>query len=983
MLLQYLANKNPLYSAKLVELRSLLAQWLEYIPNTFPHFTRHGIAHSDQIIRELSHVLFHDGESEPIVSLSAMEVYLLCASAYLHDAGMVVSDSDKRQILESESWRVWTGQGGGGSKRWEEIRALQARAVVGGTEVQFVADVQTRYLVAEFVRRNHHTRVKNVLANHQDTLATFAFNDAAVLNTISDVCIGHGLDVAELEDHNRYPDRRTLRDELVNVRFVALLLRLGDLLDMSTERACPFVMSAAAPLPVDSIGHWSQYQRIVHRVVAPDRIELRAKCQTQDEHFLLLDWCTWLQSEVAFATAAMSRVSRHNGWVAPHVSIDGRDPTIVIEPAEGASYIPHRWTFELDAGPVFERLVKDVHWGELSFLRELLQNALDASRTQMYRDLAEWGEDQPPSPTKIALSKREQYPIVVEIAEVTIVNPLSGEEEQRQVIAVEDVGIGMNEEAIRRYLLQVGRSYYTSHEFVGKYPFAATSRYGVGFLSVFSAGDHVEVETYCTPPDRGAGSGLRLILNGPRTHFLTERVPLPSRGTRVSVRMQKAVSEADVVAMLRHWCKRVELPIVARTTVAEESINRGWEAEGVASSEYYPSGDGEQVVIHSIPVDENGIEGQIYVPGVVGPMGESWAEPWTVGSWARRDPALLLPKSWLAFHGLDVTPRPRYDEEREFGSLALDSLHAQLDIRGGSVRIPMHRHFVGLGLRRWPDLLLAVEPAYERLLDRHLGLSERARSSDGWQYKQVLSRVFPLPNYWWHVPRMLRAYRNGSEVMVSLEEARNAERLTLVVGSFWGDTDADVLAAQAQDASRVNCDLAVVERDVRGLGDHINYTLLGRQRMIDVRLPHEGAPEVSYGASAPMSPLFTPNILRSVYLADFPPSLQQLMCGVYPWRNGGFVLLNRSHVYTDWIRGLVAESRARSPRLPTRRIRKFLELLVDAYGESGARREQVGSFLDAWRATEEFPEDLCPPDEVFQPEWIEGRSAVSLARHVE
>lgn len=109
----YLKGKWPQYHAKAVELRDHIEGWLAYIPQTFPHYTCHTAPHSDEIVSQASCLLFKDSKpDQPIVDLSGVEAYSLIASAYLHDAGMVTSDEQKTEILNSEDWREWAIEGG-------------------------------------------------------------------------------------------------------------------------------------------------------------------------------------------------------------------------------------------------------------------------------------------------------------------------------------------------------------------------------------------------------------------------------------------------------------------------------------------------------------------------------------------------------------------------------------------------------------------------------------------------------------------------------------------------------------------------------------------------------------------------------------------------------------------------------------------------------------------------------------------------------
>jgi molecular chaperone HtpG len=203
-LMAFLRERTPLLHSKIIELRTAVESWLSYIPGTFPHYTSHTVHHSDEIVLQVSKLLFRNDEStQPIVQVSPMEAYILATAAYLHDAGMVVSDKEKAGILDSADWKEWT-ESGGAAPRWREIRDFRQgdNPPNEGTR-NFLADIQTRYLIAEFVRRTHHLRVIDLLIRYQSEFGGFALGDPILMRTVSDVCAAHGLRQHELEDKDR------------------------------------------------------------------------------------------------------------------------------------------------------------------------------------------------------------------------------------------------------------------------------------------------------------------------------------------------------------------------------------------------------------------------------------------------------------------------------------------------------------------------------------------------------------------------------------------------------------------------------------------------------------------------------------------------------------------------------------------------------------------------------------------------------------
>jgi hypothetical protein len=61
-LFEFLRRRNPRYHGALLSLRSRIEGWLKYTVGTFPHYTSHGIDHSDEIIVELGRLLFDDNK---------------------------------------------------------------------------------------------------------------------------------------------------------------------------------------------------------------------------------------------------------------------------------------------------------------------------------------------------------------------------------------------------------------------------------------------------------------------------------------------------------------------------------------------------------------------------------------------------------------------------------------------------------------------------------------------------------------------------------------------------------------------------------------------------------------------------------------------------------------------------------------------------------------------------------------------------------
>jgi molecular chaperone HtpG len=627
-LVEFIAQHDPLYYGKLSELREQIAGWLSYIPQTFPNYTRHTIEHSEKIILQLSKLLFwEDDVRRPLLELSSVEAYILCASAMLHDSGMVASDAEKAKLLKSEEWAEWASVPSTRS-RLEDIEMLRSRLKNGGADTaNFIADRELRFLIAEFIRTHHHRRSGDFLAQHEIPLGRFAFDDPALRNTISSICIAHGLPHSELADDVAFPLARDLRGEKTNVRLLAILLRLGDLLDMDADRACPLLSIAGGPVPQLSIAHWSQYQRISHRLTTPERIEIIAECESQAEHRVLLDWCKWIETETVAAKRLLAGAKRHANWHPP-TAIVGPNGSIQIRPSKSAKYVPCDWRLDLDETAVLDRFINDLYADRLAFLREVVQNAIDATRCKMFWDWNSHNRTDTSDLFDLPPNFRSLYPVRVTVLEETVENEILQRTESAQVICIEDVGIGMDLEVIKRFFLQVGRSFYRTPAFLRNYPFQSIGRHGVGFLSVFSVSDHIVVDTrHHLATDAGS---TRLTLTGPKSYFLRERGLRTISGTTIKVRLREHIDANEIVQSVASLCRRVEVPIVVTTATGETYIEHE-SPSALIRSEKDLTSEGGALDIRAIPFEAQNIRGELYVFEHVTATGKYWNR-W---NWAR------------------------------------------------------------------------------------------------------------------------------------------------------------------------------------------------------------------------------------------------------------------------------------------------------------------------------------------------------------
>lgn len=720
--------------AKVLELRHRLHQFLAAARETFPHYTSHAVDHSDEIVRSMSAVVERAAVGTPL-ELTSTEIYLLLMAAYLHDAGMVVSEEEKLRALGTREWQYYLRSDDSHAADHDEIQKLRAEAQQRNNDaLSYQADLRLRLLVAEYFRVRHAGRVVLAINKALAVPRDFLESDPVAARTVAAVCIGHGLTRADLMNDREYPTRRTVFGDEVDVRLLSVLLRIGDLLDMRFARACPLMANAASPLPAKSVAHWAQYGDITDRLVSSEEIRIEATCNNVDEHRLLRDWCQWLSDEVQDAPRLLVGSPRHGGWRPPQISLTQPRRTIRIDRAPGATYRIIDWRFEIDRDEILLRLVHDANPKQLGFVQELVQNALDATRTAVAAGLA-----------------------ASERPEIAVLLSTNSDGEVTSVL-VEDEGIGMTETIIEQYLLQVGRSWYQSTEFRSAYSFSPTSRFGIGFMSCFSVSDEVIVTTRHA---RDAGTkAVRLQIPGPRNYLAAEDVIRSSSGTSVEVRLREPVDQGAVLALLRGFCRANEHSIVVSvdgTPVAH--LPQPFVPDWLET----PKGEA-MVVRRTVSWDDDGVVGEasFFVLEVEGR--ERW-DPRTY--YLRND--LVVPvdvgPSWLALNGLQ--------HDADAGKSYADDVSVRVDVRRRLNDVGLNRDQVNLR-----DFVGPLEAAVEHHLE--------TIPFEEYRYRERVARKFEYRcSTGWRnrVPATRRVFSTEGVQYLSELEVLSVDR----VGMIWVD----------------------------------------------------------------------------------------------------------------------------------------------------------------------------------------------------
>jgi hypothetical protein len=486
-------------------------------------------------------------------------LFLLIAAGLVHDIGMVVAETEVERLSNDAAFLK------------ERAGILAAMATPGDPDNK-LRGIE-RLIVAEYVRRRHGRRCVLTLNDAAGPCRQLTGDQQDLKKWIGRISLGHTLTFEEVLDQSLFPQSVVVGTQNANIRFLAVCLRIGDLLDINTARAFPALRAISEPLQALSAAHWDQYRDIEVQGLKPNHtITIAGTCPSQDAERVLREWVSWLKDECENAVLALNTGE-------PSYSLAIGRIEYAVKPAQDVSGRPiyefHNFRFNLDEERVFNRLFGGRLYGRPdAAIRELLQNALDATRIRVAieeREKLGWQD------LDVASRRQRTYEAVrsraadlpVTVAFESRANPRTHKTESW--LHIEDHGVGMSRDVIQSFLLKVGRSRWKEDDTLATLAVTTVGEFGIGFLSTFMISDRTVIETRSLYP---LEPGIRATVYNWRGYLATE--PLGERpfGTRVSL-LLKPEFEADfakLANMLNYWCPFFELPIEVREADGSSSI---------------------------------------------------------------------------------------------------------------------------------------------------------------------------------------------------------------------------------------------------------------------------------------------------------------------------------------------------------------------------------------------------------------------------
>jgi hypothetical protein len=400
---------------------------------------------------------------EVLKNLNSIELTLLILSGYLHDIGMTCSKDEKEEIIQS-------------SKKFDilfksDVEKYEKFKLFINTNEHRLATFIEDQVFTEYLRRNHVVRSAEYITENLKTGELILdFQGIPFWKPLIAVCDGHGEPVSSLSNTVKWPRHTLIGEQIINIQFLSLLLRLADILDLDPERTPKVIYEFVNPKNPTSILEWQKHRSLIGNSINHDKILFEAECSSPEVERALKEFMAWIELE---RHETMELLSKYEDDISKKYFLNLKEPIAKDRIRSDDSYVSNDLKFQIDYKRVMELLMgQKLYKSPTLALRELLQNSIDAIKVR----------------EEIYKNKTENFVpnIIIELNE--------------DYLIISDNGSGMDINIFKNYFLQVGKSFYSSPTFYGNFSKVdVTSEFGIGVLSTFMVADSLTIESRREP----------------------------------------------------------------------------------------------------------------------------------------------------------------------------------------------------------------------------------------------------------------------------------------------------------------------------------------------------------------------------------------------------------------------------------------------------------------------------------------------------
>ena len=463
---EFILDSRPVSTKIINELLVQSTDILSRVSQYLPEYTLHDVYHSQRVLENIEKLIPSN------IQLNIVEIQILMYAIFLHDIGMT-SDKVEERLFKKYSK----------SDKKNKIKLLDdymdninKNSILDNNLTKFFQEAleeelneyvnlkkdnkSSNDIFSEYIRIRHVHRSKLKLYLLSKSL-DFDYKGISLIDHIYNVILSHGLKFSDLKNDKQYPTKEIISNKEVNILFLSILLRLGDLLDADISRTPKYLYNFFGFIDKKSMEKWKKNLSLVGKIITNYNLSFNYKSQSPEQERDIRRYIEFVENQILDTNKVLKYSNKKLNL----------SPIINLNVSNNGSYKSANKKITIEYEKVKKILMGTELYDKKSmFLRELIQNSRDACKMREY-----YSEE-------LGITSYKPHIII-------------SYNEAKKELKFKDNGIGMNESSMNNFFIKMGNSSYSKANFVDKYKFYPIGNFGIGILSVFMVSNEIKVNS--------------------------------------------------------------------------------------------------------------------------------------------------------------------------------------------------------------------------------------------------------------------------------------------------------------------------------------------------------------------------------------------------------------------------------------------------------------------------------------------------------
>ncbi|OHD55065.1 MAG: hypothetical protein A2014_05490 [Spirochaetes bacterium GWF1_49_6] len=254
-----------------------VSSYMKLVIKDFPEYTLHDEVHLLKVTEIMALLL-----GETLDKLNFIEIGLLILSAFFHDTGMVITKERSDELESDSEYKIYRDTWLNNYQNYYEFKDI-----INDSKTSVIERINANNMILEldceirlnYIRKHHGKYSEKYIEKEYSNDKRLEIFNVNLKEYITLLCKSHTEPLDKIAVRNIYKLDDVIGSLKVNIQFIAIILRLSDILDFDRDRTPDILYKSIHFTNNVSITEWEKHRSVLGRIIDKKQIKFSIKCK--------------------------------------------------------------------------------------------------------------------------------------------------------------------------------------------------------------------------------------------------------------------------------------------------------------------------------------------------------------------------------------------------------------------------------------------------------------------------------------------------------------------------------------------------------------------------------------------------------------------------------------------------------------------------------------------------------------------------------